>query len=139
MGKKRLWVAGIAAVMIGVMGYLGANYYGALADIRESFIDIDTSDAYAHGEMLFQTRGCAFCHTLEAAGAFDEDGPILDGIGTRHDEAYIRQAIIDPNATLSDQCPLGPCELDIMPPFGRVLDDAQVDALVIYLSAQVES
>lgn len=138
MSKRKFWIAAIAAVTIGLMSYLGANYYGVLADIRESFIDIDTADAYAHGEVLFQTRGCAYCHTLEAAGAFDEDGPILDGIGARHDEAYIREAIIDPNATRSDQCPLGTCELDIMPPFGRVLDDAQVDALVVYLSAQVD-
>lgn len=135
---KRIMVVIISILIVfgAGIGYLASNYYSVLADIRENFADVDISDQYVYGETLFQTRGCVFCHTLASAGADAEVGPHLDGIGSWADDNYIRTSIINPNAVIADNCPEEACEPDVMPQFGLVLDDAQVEALVIYLSAQ---
>lgn len=136
--SKRIIITALSIIvpLIAGFGYIGANYYSVMADIRESFIAVDESDAYAYGETLFETRGCMFCHTLDVAGATGDGGPSLNEIGRRYDDAFIRQSIVEPNAVIAPMCPEGPCEPDIMPPYGNALDDAQVNALVTYLSAQ---
>ena len=56
-------------------------------------------------------------------------GPSLQGIGSRHDEAYIRQSILDPNAVVVEGFPA-----DTMPAvWGTELSGEQVDQLVAYL------
>jgi len=136
MKKPLLFTLSVVLVLLIGGGFLVANYYSVLADVREQFVDTDTADQYAYGATLFQTRGCVFCHTLAAAAASGQVGPALDGIGNRADAAYIRTSIVAPNAVLAMGCPEGACEPNIMPPFGDVLDDAQIEALVIYLKAQ---
>jgi len=84
--------------------------------------------AAAEGEQLFTENGCSSCHTLSAAGADGTVGPDLDDI-SKPDEAYIRESIVDPNATIAKG--FNP---DIMPgDFGDKLSPDEVDALVSYL------
>lgn len=98
---------------------------------------MDTSDPIAYGRSLFVKNGCGGCHTLTDARAVGQVGPNLDGIGSRTDEAYIRESIVDPNAVIAEKCPAGPCQANLMPQnFGQVLTEAELNALVTYLYNQ---
>jgi cytochrome c oxidase subunit 2 len=98
---------------------------------------VDTSDPIAYGRSLFVKNGCGGCHTLTDARAVGQVGPNLDGIGSRTDEAYIRESIVDPNAVIAEKCPAGPCQANLMPQnFGQVLTEAELNALVTYLYNQ---
>lgn len=135
---KRAYVlpVGIFIALFSIVGLYFALENTVIADLRESTMTIDTGDPYAHGEILFQTRGCAACHAFDAAGSDGDTGPVLTGIASRHDTAYIRESILNPNAVIADDCPEEACEPNIMPQFGQILDDTQIDALVTYLTAQ---
>jgi cytochrome c oxidase subunit 2 len=80
------------------------------------------------GGALFNSLGCADCHTLADAGATGEVGPNLDETLQGTDEAFIRESIVDPNAQIAEGY-----QPNVMPNFGEQLSDAQIDALVKYL------
>jgi mono/diheme cytochrome c family protein len=102
----------------------------------------ETTDSGAKaGEELFaQTvigsqAGCATCHSLEAGVVIV--GPSMAGIGSRAGstvsgqsaEAYIKEAILTPDAHLAENFPAG-----TMPQvWGDELSSEQVDQLVAYL------
>lgn len=48
-----------------------------------------------HGRQVFSDLSCSSCHLVNAQGGFI--GPELSGYGKIHNEAEIRQAILDPN------------------------------------------
>jgi len=88
------------------------------------------------GERLFNQFGCVSCHTADNAGR----GPSLLGIygkseklregSTRSvDEAFIRQAIVDPNSL---QLPNYPA---IMPTYKGQIDEEQVLQLIAYIKS----
>jgi putative heme-binding domain-containing protein len=52
----------------------------------------------SHGAQLYQASGCAACHTINGRGG--PTGPDLTNIGARSSPAFLRQAIIDPQADL---------------------------------------
>ena len=94
--------------------------------------DETTDSAAKAGEERFaQTvigsqAGCITCHS------FDEGvvivGPSMDGIGNRGED-YLKESILDPDATLVDGFPAG-----TMPQvWGEELTSEQVDQLVAYL------
>ena len=93
-----------------------------------------TGDA-ANGETLFNTLGCAGCHSLEPNVTMV--GPSLAGVGQRAGErventpalTYLRQSITDPAAYVVEGFQ------PIMPSFAH-LDDAQIEDLVAFLMAQ---
>lgn len=138
MQRRRLLIGSIGLIVI--IGLIIGGYFTfrrtLIADIRESAMNIDISDAVAHGATLFETRGCSGCHTFSAAGSIGDVGPSLDGIASRQDAEYIRASIINPNAVIAEGCPEEACEANVMPNFGVILNEAQVDALVAYLQAQ---
>ena len=69
--------------------------------------------------------GCITCHSLDGSVGV---GPSMQGIGSR-DEAYLRESILDPNASLVDGFPA-----DTMPNvWGDELSDEQINQLVAYL------
>jgi mono/diheme cytochrome c family protein len=129
-----------ALIVFVVVGLVIGGYFAfrrtLIADVREALINPDVNDPVSYGATLFQTRGCSGCHTLTSANALGDVGPNLDGIASRHDALYIRTSITEPNAVLADACPEGACEADVMPQFGSILSDAQVDALTAYLMTQ---
>jgi len=51
-----------------------------------------------HGRALFESNGCAGCHTVNGFGT--ARGPDLTSVGTRRGTAYLREAIVDPAAAL---------------------------------------
>ncbi len=46
------------------------------------------------GALIYQANDCGTCHKLNGAG--DELGPVLNGVGERHDRSWIEQHFADP-------------------------------------------
>ncbi len=93
----------------------------------------DLSPLAAEGKDLLTSEGCAACHGSEGEGGI---GPVLVGLAGRAvelddgttvvaDTAYLRRAIVDPNAQIV-------AGYEIRMP-ENALADAQVDALVAWI------
>jgi cytochrome c oxidase subunit II len=80
----------------------------------------------AAGKRLFDSNGCSGCHTLADAGSNATVGPNLDETLQGKDEAYISEAITNPDAEIAQGFDRG-----VMPPFD--LPEQDLDALVAYL------
>lgn len=96
-------------------------------------------------EDIILNAGCGACHTIGAFGEKGKVGPDLSNIGLLAEnrvpglsaEAYIRQAIVEPNAYLAPECPNGACLANIMPQnYGTLLNPGQVEVLVAFLLQQ---
>ena len=93
----------------------------------------------AEGSTLFKSKGCIACHSLDGSKKI---GPSLKGIygsvrnvltdgkmrEVKADEAYLHTSIHDPNADVVEG--FSP---NLMPPFGKMLTQAEIDALVNYI------
>lgn len=92
-----------------------------------------TDPTAAEGAQLFQTRGCAACHTINGTPAAGKVGPNLTHVASR---GVIAGSIMDNNAVnlrkwLAD--PPGQKPGSIMPNLG--LNDHELDVLVAYLQS----
>ena len=87
--------------------------------------------------------GCNTCHVtpglpqIDAAMLGPDQTYMGDVAGSRREgytaEEYIRESILDPNAFIVEECPLGPC-LEVMPQnYGTVLSEEKLNAIVAYL------
>jgi cytochrome c oxidase subunit 2 len=96
-----------------------------------------TESAASQGKKLFQERGCASCHQVEAGGQQGR-GPTLYGIfghqqqvegggAVTVDEAYVRESILNPQAKIAAGFQ------NIMPTFQGQLSEEQVLQLVAYI------
>jgi cytochrome c oxidase subunit II len=90
-------------------------------------------DGETDGKALFtdaaQPTACASCHTLADAGTTGTTGPNLDDALANLSEEQIRQAIVEPDAEVTEGFSPG-----LMPRYGDSLSEEQVDALVQYLT-----
>ncbi len=87
--------------------------------------------------------GCGGCHIIpQVPGAAGQVGPDLSEIGAQAgtrvegmDAAeYLYQAIVDPNAFVAPECPLGPCPPNVMPAnFADILSEEEIQAIVDFL------
>jgi cytochrome c oxidase subunit II len=88
----------------------------------------------ADGKTLFTdgngtATACGACHTLADAGTNSETGPDLDETLADKDAAYIEEAIVEPDAEITQGFQEG-----IMPKnYGDTLSDEELEALVKYL------
>jgi mono/diheme cytochrome c family protein len=73
---------------------------------------------YEEGAALFASEGCGGCHLLTAAGAEGTVGPSLDGTGLS--EAEIAAIVAQGRGA--------------MPSFAGRLDEAEIDALAVYVA-----
>lgn len=94
-----------------------------------------TPAALARGKAVFQSNGCAACHTLSAAGATGTVGPDLDHLAADAKRAnrgtlaqYVEESIVKPNAYIVPGFPAG-----VMPQTFGQLPKAELDALVQFL------
>jgi cytochrome c2 len=87
----------------------------------------------AAGRKVFRTRGCTSCHTVGAGKLL---GPDLKGVGTRHDENWLRSWLADPAAVIRAHPDLAawPGNYDgiVMP--NQNLSPDEINALVGYLT-----
>jgi nitrite reductase (NO-forming)/hydroxylamine reductase len=100
--------------------------------------------------LAFQKGGCAACHTIPGVpGANGTVGPDLSLAGdvasemivsseysgsSETDIDYIREAILDPEAYISQNCSMGACQPGVMPAsFGGVFSQEELDSIVNYL------
>jgi len=74
---------------------------------------------------LILGRYCATCHMIDGAGA--SSAPDLSTVGARHDAAWLRMWITDPESVDA---------FSSMPPFGQTLTKDQMDAIVGYLASR---
>ena len=89
-------------------------------------------DTAAAGKAVFDSQGCAGCHTLADAGATGTTGPDLDEVLEGMSAEDIRESIVDPNAEIEEG--FAP---NIMPGnFGQTIPKDRLDALVDYLEEQ---
>lgn len=93
-----------------------------------------TGAAFANGstdpQELLAAGTCTLCHVVNGEGG--PIGPALDGVGSRLDEAAIRQAILMPNAdtTAGYEAVAGTMPAN----FGDQFSAAQMESLVRYLA-----
>jgi mono/diheme cytochrome c family protein len=81
---------------------------------------------------ILNANACLGCHTLGGQGA--AIGPSFDGIGSRLTRDQIREAILDPAATVA---PGYEAMAGVMPAiFGQQLTAAQLEAVVTFLSGR---
>jgi mono/diheme cytochrome c family protein len=93
----------------------------------------ETAAGTTEGANLFESEGCAGCHTLEAAGSTGTIGPDLDAELAGEDAAYIEESIVDPDAETAEGFNPG-----IMPTnFGDTLSPEEIQALVDYIAEAV--
>lgn len=84
----------------------------------------------AQGAEIFNSAGCASCHTLAAADASGVVGPNLDEMVAGMSAAEIKMSIVDPNAKIT-----AGYSADIMPGnFADTLTPAQIDALAAFIA-----
>lgn len=92
-----------------------------------------TGAGTTEGADLFESEGCAGCHTLEAAGSTATIGPDLDAELAGEDAAFIEESIVDPEAEIAQGFDPG-----IMPPnFGDTLSPEEIQALVDFIAESV--
>ena len=83
------------------------------------------------GRAVFLAQGCGNCHAFSPAGTTGTVGPNLGESLAGKDPAYIRQAIVDPNAEVASGYSAG-----VMPQnFGDQLSPEQLDDLVAFLGS----
>jgi cytochrome c oxidase subunit 2 len=89
----------------------------------------------AAGKALFESNGCGGCHVFEPAGSEGNVGPPLDDLEARAEaagqplEEFVHESIVDPDDVVAPGYPP-----NVMPKTYGQLPDAQVDALVQYLT-----
>jgi mono/diheme cytochrome c family protein len=83
------------------------------------------------GKAVFASAGCGGCHAFAAAGSSGATGPNLDESLAGKGAAYIRSAIVDPNAEIAEGYSPG-----VMPQtYEEQLSPEQLDDLVAFITA----
>jgi mono/diheme cytochrome c family protein len=83
------------------------------------------------GREVFAAQGCGSCHTFEAAGTSGTTGPNLDESLEGKDAAFVRRAIVDPDADIAQGFNAG-----VMPKtYEEQLSPQQLDDLVAFLTS----
>jgi uncharacterized protein len=83
------------------------------------------------GKVIFNAHpvaSCVRCHQVGGEGGVV--GPYLDDIARRKDAAYIRESLLNPQASIAEGFPV---EVSPMPPFGVLLAPQEIEDLMAYL------
>ena len=89
-------------------------------------------DGVALGRLLYETRGCSGCHSLDNLSSATI-GPDLTAIVLNASASEIKASIVDPEAEISENCDGQPCPAGQMPNYGEILDEREIAALVQFL------
>jgi len=103
------------------------DYLMALPEAAPVSEDDDDEELATTGLEVVENYGCAGCHDLDGSEA--DIGPALNGIGTRMSADEIKEAIVDPNAVITEGY-----EADMMPDyFGDDMAESEIDLITDYL------
>jgi cytochrome c oxidase subunit 2 len=89
------------------------------------------------GQLIYQQRGCAQCHTITGTAStgpswknlFGEEVPLSNGQTVHADEAYIRESILYPQAKIVKG--FGP----VMPSYLGSMKERDINALIAYIKS----
>ena len=89
------------------------------------------------GAKMFQTRGCAQCHTIDGSrltgpswkDLFGSNVPVLGGSTVVADENYIRESILDPNVKIRSGYDA------VMSSYRGSMKDRDIDAIIAYMKS----
>jgi len=89
------------------------------------------------GEALFSSKACITCHSIEGKpmagphlnGVFGKPVPLQDGGEVIADENYIRESILEPQASIVAGFQ------PVMPTYQGILKDREIDALIEYIKS----
>ena len=130
--KFFVWFVCCFAIVVGLITVYSVFEYTLVPDIRERIAGAAEKDGVALGRLLFETRGCAACHTLGSLST-SSIGPELTAIAENASPTEIAESIVDPDAEISTNCGNKPCSAGLMPQFGEILDEREISALVAFL------
>ena len=94
------------------------------------------SELIAMGEELYNSQGCAGCHTTDGSGSVGptwqglwmSDVPLDDGTTVVGDAEYIEESIVDPNAKIREGFQ------PIMPPYDGMSAE-EIEAIVAFIES----
>lgn len=94
------------------------------------------TDLAAQGEQLAQDYGCFACHATDTSrlvgpgwgGIYGATHELDDGTSVVVDDAYLHEAIVDPNAQVVAGYAPG-----LMPSFASLLDDDEINAIIAFI------
>ena len=109
---------------------------------KKAHLAAETPVTVEEGHRLATLMACVSCHSTDGTtlgkvgptwkGLFGSEVPLTNGRKVVADEAYLRESIIEPNATIVsgfDKSDTG------MPSYQGVITDAQVEALILYIKS----
>lgn len=114
----------VTVLLAALAGTLMAGYAGGFqlsAPSQIVYAASKSDDQRMLGSSTFQTKGCIYCHGVNAAGIPDK-GPDLSTVGKRLKKEAIMQQIVHGGGG--------------MPAFGTSLQPDEMEALVAFLSAK---
>jgi cytochrome c551/c552 len=87
------------------------------------------------GMKLLTQYGCVGCHSTSGATTTSTVGPNLGKVGSYLNKEKIKQAILNPNAEISNHCSGKQCASNIMPQnYKDIIKPEEIDFLVQYIS-----
>ena len=121
-----------AGQIVGANGTACAPPPGVTVQPTPTFTPAPTNGGATSGPALLIFHGCAVCHTLAPVPQMKgQDGPELTGVGSKGAD-YIRESILDPNATVVEGFEAG-----LMPEdFSTRISAEELDTIVSYLAGQ---
>jgi cytochrome c oxidase subunit 2 len=89
------------------------------------------------GELLYNRQGCKACHSLDGTplvgpslqNVYGYDFKTVDGTSILADDDYIRESILDPNASVIEGYQ------PVMTPYAGILDDREIGAIIEFLKS----
>ena len=109
-------------------GFGPAPAYAIVAYLRKVRLGVGVPAGYGRGAAGGHGAGygyCATCHMIDGEGG--SSAPDLSHVGAARDAKWLREWITDPETV---------DPFATMPPFGGVLSDAEMTAIVNYLAAR---
>lgn len=135
MRKMLLWVVAVIGLLaVGLALYIRFEYT-LVPELREAIAGTDEKAGAELGRVLFRTRGCAGCHTLEGTSE-SSIGPDLTNLATRATRAAVMESIAEPDATIATNRGERECAAGLMPRYGELLGPREIEALTEYLFAR---
>ncbi len=123
-------------IMIALLGAALVTYvhgeFTWIPSLRETVSEIDSLTSEQAGQLLFETRGCVGCHSIDPGADLAAAPNLVLVVPTMTDQEII-ESIKYPRKRHSTSCAGGECPRNDMPLYAEILSDEQVRQLLVYL------